>query len=114
MNPLAAALADSLPRLLPGAPSGEPLLLAAVSALSDALERGELALDLEAAAPECVPAEAWPQQLLETLEASGWLAAAAALEQQVDGAREAVVDARHERLDGGRLGFRGGRRSLLS
>ena len=42
MNPLAAALADSLPRLLPGAPSGEPLLLAAVSALSDALERGEI------------------------------------------------------------------------
>ena len=82
MNPLAAALADSLPRLLPGAPSGEPLLLAAVSALSDALERGELALDLEAAAPECVPAEAWPQQLLEAIEASGWLAAAAALEQR--------------------------------
>jgi exodeoxyribonuclease V alpha subunit len=82
MSPLAAALTDCLQRLLPGPHTDEPLLLAAVSALSDALERGELALDLEAAAPEAVPAEAWPQQLLDALEASGWLVTARALERR--------------------------------
>ena len=84
MSPLAAALTDCLQRLLPGPHTDEPLLLAAVSALSDALERGELALDLEAAAPEAVPAEAWPQQLLDALEASGWLVTARALERRPD------------------------------
>ena len=82
MNPLATALADSLQRLLPATGAPEPLLLAAVGALSDALERGELALDLESDAPEAVPAEAWPQTLLQALEASGWLVAADALEQR--------------------------------
>jgi exodeoxyribonuclease V alpha subunit len=79
---LATALADSLQRLLPAAGPPEPLLVAAVSALSEALERGELALDLEANAPEAVPAEAWPQPLLRALEASGWLVAASALQQR--------------------------------
>ncbi|MFM7456891.1 MAG: exodeoxyribonuclease V subunit alpha [Vulcanococcus sp.] len=86
MNPLAtslaSALADSLQRLLPANGAPDPLLLAAVGALSDALERGELALDLEGDAPEAVPAEAWPQPLLEALEASGWVVAADALERR--------------------------------
>jgi len=86
MNPLAtslaSALADSLQRLLPATGAPDPLLLAAVGALSDALERGELALDLEGDAPESVPAAAWPQPLLQALEASGWLVAADALEQR--------------------------------
>jgi exodeoxyribonuclease V alpha subunit len=82
-NPLSIALSDSLLRLLPpagGAP--EPLLQVAVAALSAALERGALALDLQGEAPEPVPADAWPDGLLQALAASGWLADADALEQR--------------------------------
>ena len=81
MSELATALVDSLQRLLPPA-TAHPLLLAGVAALSDALERGALALDLQASAPEAVPAEAWPEPLLQALDASGWLVAAAELEQR--------------------------------
>ena len=82
-SPLSTALGDTLLRLLPpagGAP--EPLLQAVVAALSAALERGALALDLQGEAPEPVPADAWPDGLLQALEASGWLADADALEQR--------------------------------
>ena len=82
-SPLSTALGDTLLRLLPPAGGArQPLLQAAVAALSAALERGALALDLQGTAPEPVPADAWPDALLQTLEASGWLADADALEQR--------------------------------
>ena len=100
MNALNAALLDSLRRLLP-APTGTRLdgageiaLQQVVSALNAALERGELALDLEGPAPEGLAAEEaepsdplWPDAHLAALTAQGWLVDAAAL----DDAPEAPV-----------------------
>ena len=102
MSALAPALLDSLRRLLP-APGGSRLDAAAdlalqqvVAALSAALERGELALDLEGPAPESLAAAegdptapsnptdpsdpAWPAAHLAALTAQGWLVEAAALD----------------------------------
>ncbi|MFM7652976.1 MAG: AAA family ATPase [Vulcanococcus sp.] len=102
MSALAPALLDSLRRLLP-APAGSRLDAAAelalhqvVAALSAALERGELALDLEGPTPEgLAEAEAdptdptdpskstdpaWPAAHLAALTAQGWLVDAAALD----------------------------------
>ena len=73
MSELAAALTDSLLRLLPPAAGPQPLLPAVVEALSQALERGQLALDLDGEAPEGIEASAWPEGVLAALEASAWL-----------------------------------------
>jgi len=74
MTALAAALGDSLLRLLPPADAqARSLLLELITALSAALEEGELGLDLEAGPPDGVTAELWPQAHLEAATASGWL-----------------------------------------
>ena len=74
MTALAAALSDSLLRLLPPAEAPmQPLLLELISALSAALEEGELGLDLEGDPPEGVSAKLWPQEHLRAASASGWL-----------------------------------------
>ncbi|MFM2079839.1 MAG: hypothetical protein RLZZ219_521 [Cyanobacteriota bacterium] len=92
MSGLSAALLDSLERLIPGGDPGEPELITlrqVVGALALALERGELALDLEGPAPDGViddgeapSADGWPQRHLAALEARGWLVTADALEQR--------------------------------
>ena len=72
---LAPALLESLTRLLPP-PGGRALpaeLSAVVTALAEALERGDLGLDLRAEPP--------PEGSLEALRNCGWLVRAAELEQ---------------------------------
>ncbi|MEY4360332.1 MAG: hypothetical protein RLZZ631_1818 [Cyanobacteriota bacterium] len=74
LSPLAAALGESLLRHLPAADAdAKALLLELIAALSDALEQGELGLDLEADPPEAVTAAAWPQGHLSAAATSGWL-----------------------------------------
>jgi exodeoxyribonuclease V alpha subunit len=74
MTALAAALGDSLLRLLPPAAAPmRPLLLELISALTIALEEGELGLNLEADPPEGVTAALWPREHLRAATASGWL-----------------------------------------
>ena len=71
---VAAALGDSLLRRLPAADAdAEARLLELIAALSDALEQGELGLDLEAEPPESVTASLWPHGHLDAAAASGWL-----------------------------------------
>ena len=100
MSALAPALLDSLCRLMPAPGKGrleatdKLALQQVVTALGAALERGELALDLEGPAPEGIAATetdpdndegptaqapAWPDAHLAALEACGWLVNAAAL-----------------------------------
>jgi len=55
---LAAALAEALPRLHGAA--DDPLIGELIGALSDALARGELELDLAGPAPEAIHSEGWP------------------------------------------------------
>ena len=107
MSVLAEALLDSLQRLLPVPAearlqaSADVALQQVVTALCDALEQGDLALDLEGPAPEAVaapeavvarevvatteavdvaPAPAWPEAHLAALVACGWLVDAHSLE----------------------------------
>ncbi|MEB3332009.1 MAG: AAA family ATPase [Synechococcaceae cyanobacterium] len=65
---LARSLAEALPRLY-GCPA-DPRLRALISALSAALERGELELPLSGPAPEPIAAEGWPEAYLEALATS--------------------------------------------
>jgi exodeoxyribonuclease V alpha subunit len=101
MSALAPALLSSLRRLLPPAAaarldaSAETALRQVVTALSAALERGELALDLDAPPPpDLAEADreadagsaakappAWPEAHLEALTTCGWLVEATALHQ---------------------------------
>ena len=84
MSGYAPALLETLLRLLPppeGASAGPPLQ-ELISALAVALEQGELGLDLQAEAPAGVSAADWPQQHLQSLEASGWLVPAEALDSR--------------------------------
>ncbi|MFM8259503.1 MAG: AAA family ATPase [Vulcanococcus sp.] len=92
MSSLAAALHDSLSRLIGGAPdpASAAALRQVVGALTAALERGELGLDLEGPAPEALhsPDDTgtgdpdWPAAQLAALQASGWLVDANALHSQ--------------------------------
>ena len=74
MSGLAPVLQDSLLRLLPPPPEADrDTLQALVMALCQALERGELGIDLDAPPPEGLAAEGWPEQQLQALDAAGWL-----------------------------------------
>ena len=102
MSTIASALLESLTRLLPASrssnasPAAETAteatadttdstaLRQVITALALALERGELALDLEAPAPEGIGPDAdgtgeaaanldWPAAHLKALQACGWL-----------------------------------------
>jgi len=66
--PLSHALAEALPRLYGQPP--EPPLLELIEALTLALERGDLALDLEGLAPAGIRSEGWPALHRRALEAS--------------------------------------------
>lgn len=105
MSVLAPALLDSLRRLLGTSPqarldaTAEIALQQVVMALSAALERGELALDLEGPAPlelateanepasldarslAGAPASGWPDAHLAALAACGWLVDAGSLDE---------------------------------
>ena len=74
MSGLAPALSESLLRLLPPGPEADTAVLQQlITALCQALERGELGLNLNAPAPEGIAADDWPERPLQALEASGWL-----------------------------------------
>jgi exodeoxyribonuclease V alpha subunit len=68
LPPLADALAEALPRLY-GQPADPPLQELLV-ALTRALERGELAIDLEGPAPEGLHSPGWPEVHRRALERS--------------------------------------------
>jgi len=68
LPPLSHALAEALPRLYGQPP--EPPLLELIEALTLALERGDLALDLEGLAPAGIRSEGWPALHRRALEAS--------------------------------------------
>ena len=80
MSSLGNALMDSLMRLRPPGPGKTADLKPIVQALADALERGELAMDLSKEPPEGLDNELWPEGVLHTLESSGWLVNADALD----------------------------------
>ena len=65
---LAAALSEALPRLHGVAP--DPLISELIAALSDALARGELEVDLAGPAPEAIHSEGWPQAHRQRLASS--------------------------------------------
>lgn len=68
LPPLSSALAEALPRLF-----GEPMLAPLselIDALTRALERGELAIDLEGPAPEGIDPEGWPDAHRQALASS--------------------------------------------
>ena len=69
MSALALALQEALPRLIGGG-SGDPALQELIAALAEALERGQLELDLQGPPPDAVLAEGWPQRHLCALEGS--------------------------------------------
>ena len=109
MSSLAPALLDSLSRLLPapgaaaGAAAGigpvaNAALLQVITALTAALERGDLAVDLEGpppegSAPDAEEADAadWPSAHLAALQARGWLVEAHALVADPQANAEAPV-----------------------
>ncbi|MCT0214265.1 MULTISPECIES: AAA family ATPase [unclassified Synechococcus] len=68
-GPLAEAMAEALPRLYGVAP--DPLLSELIRALTSALERGGLELDLTGPPPDGVSAAAWPAGHGAALERSG-------------------------------------------
>ncbi len=68
VSALAGSLAEALPRLHHTA--HDPLVGELISALTSALERGELELDLEGKAPLEVSEPPWPQGHLQALRAS--------------------------------------------
>ncbi|MFM7733425.1 MAG: ATP-dependent RecD-like DNA helicase [Cyanobium sp.] len=65
---LADALAEALPRLLGEAP--DPRLAGLIRAMTAALERGELELDLDDPAPAGLDPADWPEGIRRALEAS--------------------------------------------
>ena len=71
---LGAALADTLLRLLPPRGGDRGHLEAVVCGLTEALEQGELGLSLEGDAPTGVSEDQWPDAVVASLRASGWLA----------------------------------------
>ena len=74
MSGLAPALSESLLRLIPPGPQADTAALQQlITALCQALERGELGIQLTAPPPEGIAADEWPQRQLQALEASGWL-----------------------------------------
>lgn len=80
MSSLAPALLDSLSRLLPADAEAIAAVQPLITALAGALERGELAIDLEGAAPpDLALAPGWPEVQLQALQRCGWLAQADAL-----------------------------------
>ena len=68
LPPLSAALGEALPRLY-GQPA-EPELLELIDALTRALERGELTIDLRGPAPAGIRPETWPEAHRRALEIS--------------------------------------------
>ena len=86
---LGLALADSLTRLVPpglgvtekATADTTATRKAAVVALAEALERGELGLDLNGPAPDGIEAKAWPGDVVTALEECGWLVSADALNE---------------------------------
>lgn len=89
LPPLAAALAESLPRLHGEAP--DPLISELIAALMGALEQGRLDLELGGEPPAGVSAAAWPQQHRQALLAS-------ALSRSPDGPLVLERDSSGERL----------------
>jgi exodeoxyribonuclease V alpha subunit len=79
-SPLAAALAEALPRLCAAAAPGDPALLELITALTTALEGGLLELDFSAAMPEGLNPERWPHGYRQALEASPLAVGAEALQ----------------------------------
>jgi exodeoxyribonuclease V alpha subunit len=76
-----AALIDSLMRCLPPAAGESAHLSRVVQAMADALEQGNLGLDLEGDPPEGIEPEHWPAAVLATLASSGWMVQAEALDR---------------------------------
>ncbi|MEB3234516.1 MAG: AAA family ATPase [Cyanobacteriota bacterium] len=72
---VASELLACLQRLLPPAVDSrqQALLADLVTALVEALEQGELGLDLRGPAPPVLAPESWPQDYLQVAQASGWL-----------------------------------------
>ena len=80
MSSLAPALLDSLSRLLPADADAVAVVQPLITALAAALERGELAIDLEGPAPvELDEGPTWPADQLQALQRCGWLAQADSL-----------------------------------
>lgn len=80
---LGLALADSLIRLVPPdkvAADNAATAKAAVIALAEALERGELGLDLNGPPADGLEEMAWPKGVVKGLKACGWLVSADALD----------------------------------
>ena len=80
---LGLALADSLIRLVPpgkAAADNTATAKAAVIALAEALERGELGLDLNGPPADGLEEMAWPKGVVKGLKACGWLVSADALD----------------------------------
>lgn len=86
MSALSAAVLESLQRLLPPQRSSA-LLQPLVQALIEALEEGELGLDLRGPEPDGVNTEDWPAGAVSALEEAGWLVGA----EQASRAPEAPV-----------------------
>jgi exodeoxyribonuclease V alpha subunit len=83
MSSLAPALLDSLSRLLPANADAVAVVQPLITALAAALERGELAIDLEGPAPvELDEGPTWPADHLQALQRCGWLAQADSLAVQ--------------------------------
>ena len=70
---LGSALTDTLMRLLPPQGGDPDHLDAVVEGLIQALDQGRLGLDLEGEAPTGVSEDQWPDAVLTSLQASGWL-----------------------------------------
>ena len=77
---LGSALVDSLMRLLPANPKDASDLKAVVQSLADGLERGELALSLDADPPQGIDKDSWPELVLNSLQSNGWLVTAGDME----------------------------------
>jgi len=73
-SPLGAALTETLLRLLPPRGGARDHLEAVVCGLTEALEQGQIGLELEGEAPAGVSPDHWPDAVLASLQASGWLA----------------------------------------
>ena len=73
-SPLGAALTETLLRLLPPRGGERDHLEAIVGGLTEALEQGQIGLALEGEAPAGVSPDQWPDAVLASLQASGWLA----------------------------------------
>ena len=81
---LGLALTDSLTRLVPprlgaterATAEAKATRETAVMALAEALEQGELGLDLNGPAPDGLEANAWPNAVVTALKVCGWLVTA--------------------------------------